>query len=192
MNKYLLGFTAAVMMAITAPASAGLIQNGGFETGNFTDWTQSGDTSSTSVTNDTPHTGTFSALAGPPSLGYLSQTITTEIGAEYTLSFWLKNGDDTRPLDSQFLAFAGSTKLVELDNSAKFGWTYYSSNFNATSITTTIKFGFMNQDYFGLDDVDVVKVVSAVPEPSTLAMTGVTAAAGLLAMARRRKLRRTA
>ena len=78
-----------------------LVENGGFETGNFTDWTLSGNTESTSVTRGNSfyvHTGNYGVELGPPgSPGYLSQTVTTVSGQAYALSLWLRNGYGSTP-----------------------------------------------------------------------------------------------
>ena len=43
-SKLLSAGAVALSFAIAAPASANLVTNGSFETGNFTGWTQSGNT----------------------------------------------------------------------------------------------------------------------------------------------------
>ena len=74
-----------------------LVQNGGFEAGTFTNWTQSGNTNYnssytyvTSGDSEFVHSGTYGAELGPyGSLGYLSQTLPTFAGQNYLLSLWL-------------------------------------------------------------------------------------------------------
>ena len=46
------------------PCDSGVIQNGGFETGDFTGWVIDGHVNDPVVTNTLSHTGTYSALAG--------------------------------------------------------------------------------------------------------------------------------
>src|SRR5205807_87369 len=48
----------------------GIIQNGGFETGNFMGWTIDGNNETPVVTNTNVHSGTFSAFAGSASGGF--------------------------------------------------------------------------------------------------------------------------
>ena len=76
-------FTAAAAFSLAHPGKANLITNGGFETGDFVGWTQSGDTSNTFVTPGyylPPHSGNFEAALGPTTFGYLSQTLATVPG----------------------------------------------------------------------------------------------------------------
>src|SRR5262249_5349602 len=69
-----------------------LIQNCGFESGTFDGWTQSADTSFTSVTTDAAHSGNFGAKIGPEGFaGFLTQVVPTTAGQRYDLSFWLRN-----------------------------------------------------------------------------------------------------
>src|SRR5208283_5928083 len=77
----------------TLSGQANLVVNGGFETGDFTDWTVTGggnfvdDGSSSGIT---PHTGNYVAEFGASGeIDYLSQTLSTTHGASYLLSFWL-------------------------------------------------------------------------------------------------------
>src|SRR5690349_18513809 len=70
------------------------VMNGGFETGDFTNWTvvdNSGDTfvDNGSNTGIAPHSGSYLAALGPVrSLGSLSQTLITATGQSYLLSLW--------------------------------------------------------------------------------------------------------
>src|SRR5262249_30422683 len=56
----------------------GIIINGGWETGDFPPWTDTGDTSFTSVVDFNAHSGTFALETGPAtSDGFITQTIPT-------------------------------------------------------------------------------------------------------------------
>ena len=52
--KNLFGLCAVLLIAFACHASANLVTNGGFETGDFTGWTQSGNTGFTSVSSLEP------------------------------------------------------------------------------------------------------------------------------------------
>jgi len=140
-------------------ASQSLVQNGDFETGNFTGWTQSGNTAYTSVTSGNStyvHAGTYGAKLGPSgSLGYLSQTLPTSPGQAYLLSFWLSNpvGGSTE----QFQVNWNGVTVTNITNPGTFGWTKFNFIVTATGTGTVLQFGFRNDpDYFGLDDISVV------------------------------------
>ena len=167
-----------------AVASPFLVTNGGFETGDFTGWTQSGNTGNTSVVNDPlyAHTGSYSAWFGPVgSLGYISQTLATTPGGQYLISFWLLDSGQPNELQVQW----GGNTLFDQLNVPDQGYTLYSLLTTATSPSTTLTLGFQNDvSYFVLDDVSV----SPVPEPATLSLF----AAGLAGLGLvRRKLRKS-
>jgi hypothetical protein len=82
----------ALAAAISGPATAAnLVLNPGFETGDFTDWTVTGD--GVAIDNVFPNTGccdaAFSATTVDATPGVLSQTLSTSAGQAYTLSFAL-------------------------------------------------------------------------------------------------------
>lgn len=174
--------SAAVLALAVGSAKAELIVNGGFETGDFTGWTQSGNTGTTSVSSDPIYvaSGTYGVEFGAVgSLGYITQSIPTTPGGSYTLDFDLRNDGGT-PSQAQ-VTIDGALQMFLL-NPAAFGWTHFSLDFTGalSAAVTDIEFGFQqNPAWFGLDNVSVV------PEPTSLALIGVTA--GLLA-ARRRAL----
>ncbi|MDH6144086.1 MULTISPECIES: putative Ig domain-containing protein [Kitasatospora] len=68
----------------------GAITNGGFETGNLTGWTSSGNTS---VTSSAAHSGSYGAMVGsanPSNTSSIAQTFTAPSGSS-KLSFWYSN-----------------------------------------------------------------------------------------------------
>lgn len=68
------------------------IDNGGFETGDFTNWTRSGNLGATLVSGPYANSGNFGAQLGPVgSEGFLSQNVTgLTTGGSYDLTFFLQ------------------------------------------------------------------------------------------------------
>lgn len=162
-----------------------LLTNPGFETGDFTGWSQSGNQDFTGVDGDV-HTGLFAAYFGPiESQGFISQSIPTTVGTTYDLSFFLRNDGGSPNL---FTADWGSTRLVTLSNVGPFGWTSYDFPVTATSSTTTVTFGFrQDQTFFHFDDASVTESSGAVPEPSTLIIWSLLGGVGAVFPWRRRR-----
>jgi len=137
-----------------------VVQNGGFEAGDFTGWTQNGGGDSVTVTASSPyvHAGAFGAELGASSLSYLSQTLATVPGQAYAVSFWLTDADGGNP--EIFQANWGSMTIYALTNpAAAFGWTNFMTILTATSTNTVLQFGSENgPSYFGLDDVSVTPI----------------------------------
>jgi hypothetical protein len=180
----------AAVLGLTSMAHANLITNPGFETGDFTGWTQFGNVGFTFV-DGSPHSGSSAAWLGPVgSLGFLSQTLATTPGVRYNLSFFLQS-DGATP--NQFQVTWNGSVSFDQTNLAAFG--YREGNFLgltdgpflnllATSTTTPLVFAFRNDPgFFQLDDV----VVNATPEPTTLILLGTTIAGIGLARLRRRR-----
>src|SRR4051794_8648117 len=93
---------AVAAFGMTQQASADLVVNGGFESGDFTGWALSGNTGSTDVSN-VPfyvHSDHWGAELGPiGSDGFLmQQNLATTIGDTYQVSFWL-HSDGSVPND---------------------------------------------------------------------------------------------
>jgi hypothetical protein len=149
-----------------------LVTNPGFETGDFTGWTNSdagGLGVDYLVSNYTAHSGTYSAVFGPPSGDTLSQTLTTTPGTTYTVDFFLAHILDSQGLGNSFSASFGSNALVTLSNVANGGFTEYSYSALATSGSTNLSFFFEDPaGAFALDDVSVSSAsTSSTPEPAT-------------------------
>ncbi len=159
---------ACVMVSalMSLPASAGvIIQNPGFETGDFSGWTQFGDLSYTTVSPRAAHTGVYGAEFGPEnSFGYISQTVDTTPGTLYDLSFWIHNTSGYG-----FVVFWGDgvEDVIYSEGAAGYSWTKRSFEVLASGFTTTFGFGFYNErSYYYFDDVSLEEA-GAVPEPAT-------------------------
>ena len=144
------------------------VQNGGFETGDFTGWTQSGNTAATfvSTTGLYARAGAHGAQLGPSTtLGYLTQTLATTAGQTYLLSLWLDSPSGLTP--TEFQVSWGGNVLYDQSNLGKFGWVNLQFTVTATNAATVLQFGFYdNPDYLGLDDVSVI------PTNETVAVYG--------------------
>lgn len=193
MTKLRLVLAAAALLfgavSISAPAQANLITNGGFETGDLTGWTASGELTFMGVDEDDPHSGTYGFYSGAAyEFDFIEQNLATVAGATYRLTYWLASRE--RRNQTRFLAEWDGVEVDSFLNVNPFGYSEFSFDLVAVDDLTTLRFGFMHFfDYWVLDDVSVelVSLPVLVPEPGTLALFG----AALLGMtAARRRNRR--
>jgi hypothetical protein len=149
-----------------------IVQNGGFETGDFTGWTLVGDTIVETILGDfvynivatdadfpgLVHSGNFGAFLGQG--GYaatLSQTLPTTPGQLYLVSCWLDNPKAGSV--QQFSASWAGTNFASLTNPPAFTWTNFLFVTTATDTNTLLQFAAENDpNYFGFDDVSVTPV----------------------------------
>jgi len=192
-TKTLLAVAAlALCLCLAAPTAfaQNLINNGSFETGDFTGWTTGGNFEATGVT-----TGPFYAYSGAEDGSYyvylgpvgsdatLSQTFTTTAGAQYNISFWFASVGDN---PSDFSALWDGTPLLSLTNpNTGSNWTQYTFTATGTG-TDTLTFSFRDDPAFmALDNVSVTQAPSSVPEPSSFLLLG-TGVLGLGGFVRRK------
>ncbi len=158
------------------------VGNGGFETGDLTDWTLVGsselvfalaaDDVDVAGTAALPgqsdglfvRSGLYGAYLGEwawdgyPAVGSLSQTVATTANQPYLVSFWLTCVPDAQGVttNNEFLAKWNNSILYAGNNLKAFGWTNLQFIIPATTTSATLEFVFNNDPgAFGLDDVTV-------------------------------------
>ena len=191
--RKLLVVAAIVMCALlfTSPAKAdsNLVTNGGFETGDFTGWTLSGNTANPGVfygvDNFDANSGNYGAFLGAVGSPItLSQTLSTEAGDNLVVSFAVAQNlflTDPTGSTNTFLVTLGGATLLSLSNPASIG-AYQVYTFDLTAAASSLVLNITSQnntDYWSLDDVSVTA-----PEPQTLMLLG-PALAGLALLRRR-------
>ena len=164
--------TSQIVQGVTATVviSPSLVLNGGFETGDFTAWTLNDNGSGQNfIDNGTyiaSHSGSYCAALGQNgSNANLTQTLLTQPGQMYLLSFWLDNptagysfpSGGTERFKANWNTNATSTNtLYSISNPAAFGWTSQSFVVTATGTNTILQFSVRNDpNIFGLDDITV-------------------------------------
>ena len=168
----------ALMVGVST-ARAELVVNGGFETGDFSGWT----------TQSAPSGSFFNVISGAGANGsnnfaqfgalgsgdYISQMLSTTIGEEYIVSFYIRNTSSY--INERFNAsWEGSDFFYEDPVGIRFGWTKITANLTSTQLTSELRLGgFDGQDVVYLDEVSVIPV----PEPTSLSVLALGATAAL-------------
>ena len=168
LRSYLI--VSGLLASFGANAATNLVQNGGFETGDFTDWTTNAVSFPMYIVTSPVEEGTYAAQIAGFSFGpdTLSQTIATTSGDTYTLSFW-RYQQNVGP--STFLDVTWDGTAVFSENLLGRGYNVPYQHFTASVVGTgsdTLVFTSANDP--GFTYVDNVSVSSGVPEPSTWAM----------------------
>jgi hypothetical protein len=183
-QRLLAGAAFASLLGLAGQASANIVANGGFETGDFTGWTSIGQTAFNGVMcpgSGTVLEGHCEAFFGPiGTLGGIQQTLATAVGQVFTISFMFQ-GDGGVP--GFFEADFGGQTLVSQTNGVA-GVQAFSFSATATAANTVLKFQFRDDPGFML--LDNVQVNAAIPEPASLALAGI-ALAGLAASRARKR-----
>ncbi len=152
--------TAAAQASSACDAVTGnLVVNCGFETGSFDPWVKDLIEPYTFVSYFNPHSGDFSLKYGPPTLSMVYQTISTQAGATYRISFWYNTGyyntGNTYNSTNQLMATFGST-LIFNDTDSAVPYTQIIATVTAEYTETLLSFGISNaHEYTFVDDVVV-------------------------------------
>jgi len=184
--KKLLMFLAVFTMclAMTGVASANLVVNGNFATGDTTGWTFVPAAVGSDFYVGTPGAlSTYAAYFGAVDIGNydsLSQVLTTVPGQMYTVSFYLTHLDTDS--QSDFYVQWDGTTLFDFLNGPSFPYTQYSTTVSGTGSDTLLFAGYEVPSWFGLSDVDV----EAVPIPGAVWLV-VSGLVGLLGLRKSRK-----
>jgi hypothetical protein len=147
-----------------------IVLNGGFETGDFTDWTLDGDAGTydyvddgSTVTAIQPHTGSYFAALGESGFqAYLTQTLPTLPGRPYLLSLWMNSPNWSPYEPNEFSVAWNGNKLFDQVNippitNPSSGWTNLEFIVTATNDASVLQIGGRDDNYYlGLDDVSVV------------------------------------
>jgi hypothetical protein len=146
---------------------------------NVTGWTKIGDAINTSGTriSNFPQSGNQGlSLGGFVDLSYISQTLSTQPGQKYELSYYLASIAEFPDLDNQFQTFIDGNKIFDQKNISFQPYTPYKFNFTADASSTELKFG--NVDKYAFLYLDNVSV-KPVPEPSTIGGIAVAVSLGI-------------
>jgi hypothetical protein len=178
--------------ATAAFASPNLVNNGSFETGDFTGWNMtdgslelvvSGPFAAYSGAEDGSWYSVWGNIGGD---GVISQTISDVAGQHYTFSFWFAAvGDDPSDFNAMW---DSNTVYSQTDPNTGGAWTLFTFDVVGSGSDTITFRGRDDPSWMALDNVSVTASGGGTtPEPSSLLLLG----SGALAMGGviRRKLR---
>ncbi len=173
--------------AVACPATNNLVQNCGFETGDFTGWSISGDTANMGVDSFDAYTGSYGAYlaglgsfnSGAQNFSVLGQLFPTTPGRSYVLNYYVAHFTNATVTPDNVFAAAIDSAVIFSSLQTDVGYESYAPAipypFVASSSTTQVSFLAEDANFdFSLDDVSVVST----PEPSSFLL--VLPALGLL------------
>jgi hypothetical protein len=222
MKFRILSLAFILVASLTSAKAQNIVMDPGFESDTATDngifsssiWSSQNATSGSyfSIDDTNPNSGVNEVHFGAAAeeLDYVYQTLSTVIGTQYDVSFFmsvtnLQQGVGEVPASNEFVANIGGTlgeangttssgaanfitggqTLADVVNSVDTPYTEFTASFTAVDTSTNLIFGGYNGPAFDfLDNVSVAAQTTApVPEPSTYGLL-ILAAAAVLAYKR--------
>jgi chitinase len=191
----------AALLGTTQAANAALIQNGNFETGSLSSWTANGDVSIASVPffgeGTTGADGNYFAVfngGNGPTNGVLSQSFAAIGGTQYSLTYlYGANGGAIQSITAAINAAGGSVVASQFSTLpapsgalSAFTLTFFAASTTNMTLSFTDYSGNPTNSTDGF--VDNVSL-TAVPEPSSLAVMAIGLLFGYSALRLRRRTR---
>jgi hypothetical protein len=196
MKNWLLPLSLAALLPCACFGN-NIVANPGFETGDLTAWTTDDWPAVNTAGGLVPHSGSYladsacegSVCLNPATGAYLYQDLSTTTGTAYTISFWYDMGDTVcvgcASAFAELRVQWGSTIIFDTtaNDQPDAGWVNFTITETATSGSMELEFlGRQDPGFLGIDDVcvDVAGGAcgssSAVPEPTSLLLSGASLA----------------
>jgi hypothetical protein len=143
--------------AAMAHGGGGPLNNGNFESGNLTGWTQGGNTMDCSVSGGAAHSGSFGYSMSPDgSHGFIEQTLTgIHTGQVVTVAFWYANDAGT---PNFFQCTLGGQNIRTFNFAAANGYRLETNTVTVAADNPVLRFEYQHDGAgaFRIDDISVM------------------------------------
>lgn len=174
------------LLGLASAAQAdNLVQNGNFQTGDFSNWTFTGSSTNISVQPGLGRAGSYGAFFANTDLRGIRQTLSVKPDSRIQVSFWLFSYDGGFN-QNEFQVSLGGTTIFSGTNVGPFGYTEFTGTFDVIPANPVLEFRFRNTPAnFRLDDITAVNLVP-LPTGAAVGLAGL-AGVGVIARVRRRR-----